>query len=546
MDNRDNLIEDLSKRLREVEKRLSSLESGLRQRGSILASEESDAEASLQSDLIPAAIEEKGIESAIGRIGLAWLGMIVLLFGIIFLTEHLNSRGTPLLSVVIGYMSVAIIYILARYFRRSNHELYLMFGMTGLILVFYITMRLNFFSAVPLLPSRSVVILLLMLVVAYAAYLSVRRNIRGYGVLAVIFTFLTSIVSDSTHVMLPIVTAASAGSVYYFYSKRWNSLLLLAIILSYTVFFLWMVSNPLMNHPVQLFAAHQGGYIYLFTIGGIYSLLPLLRDREKNSDDFIIAMTILHGVLFTMLLAFVTVSYFKTGYVLIYSAITLSCICYSIILKERSDWKFPSAFFALYGFMGMSIALYGMVGLPLVYLLLSFQSLLVVSIALWFRNRLIIIMNSLLFLFILFIYLISSKPENSVSFSFAVVALVSARIINWKKERLEIKTDLIRNLYLLIGFFMMMFALLHAVPKQFVALSWTIAALAYFGLSFILKNVKYRYMALATMISAAIYLFVIDLARVEVIYRVLALLVLAAVSIGISVYYANRIKKTEE
>jgi hypothetical protein len=166
--------------------------------------------------------------------------------------------------------------------------------------------------------------------------------------------------------------------------------------------------------------------------------------------------------------------------------------------------------------------------------------------ALWFGNRLMIIMNSLLLLAILFIYLLTSKSVDGVNFSIATVSLVSARIINWKRERLEIKTDLIRNLYLMTGFFMVMFALFHAVPKQFVALSWTIAALAYFGLSFVLRNVKYRYMALGTMISAAVYLFVVDLARIEVIYKVLALLVLAIVSIGISIYYTNRIRKTED
>jgi hypothetical protein len=250
--------------------------------------------------------------------------------------------------------------------------------------------------------------------------------------------------------------------------------------------------------------------------------------------------------MFTMLLGFVTISYFKTGYFALYAAVTIACLVYSVVLKERSQWKFSSAFFALYGFMAMSICFYGLVGFPNVYLLLSLQSLVVVAMALWFRNRLMIIMNSLLLLAILFIYLLTSQSVNGVNFSIALVSLVSARIINWKKERLEIKTDLIRNLYLIIGFFMVMFALLHSMPKQFVALSWTIAALAYFGLSFVLRNVKYRYMALGTMISAAVYLFVVDLARVEVIYRVLALLFLAIVSIGISIYYTNRIRKTGE
>jgi hypothetical protein len=219
---------------------------------------------------------------------------------------------------------------------------------------------------------------------------------------------------------------------------------------------------------------------------------------------------------------------------------------YSTILHSKSDWNFGSAFYALYGFMAMSIALYGLVGLPKVYLLLSVQSLIVVSMALWFRNRLIVVMNSLLFFAILTVYLLSSDSVNGVNFSFALIALISARIVNWKSSRLKIETDLLRNMYMIEGFLMMLYALSHALPKQFVTLSWTLAALLYFLISLLLKNIKYRYMALGTMIGAAIYLFLVDLARIEIIYRVLALLFLAAISIGISMYYTNRIKKSDK
>jgi hypothetical protein len=215
------------------------------------------------------------------------------------------------------------------------------------------------------------------------------------------------------------------------------------------------------------------------------------------------------------------------------------------MLHSKSDWNFASAFYALYGFMAMSIALYGLYGFPKVYLLLSVQSLVVVSLALWFRNRLIVIMNSLLFLSILIIYLLSSKSRDDVNFSFALVSLITARIINWKRPRLHLETDIIRNLYLMVGFFMVLFGLFHWVPKQFVTLSWTMAALLYFLLSFILKNVKYRYMALGTMICASFYLFIVDLAKIEIIYRVMALLFLAAISIGISIYYTNKVKKSD-
>jgi len=271
----------------------------------------------------------------------------------------------------------------------------------------------------------------------------------------------------------------------------------------------------------------------------------LLRKTDISSDDFLAGVLIINGILFTILLILIILRFYSTYYVGPFAIITICCLIYSTILKSTSDWNFASAFYALYGFMAMSVSLYGLFGFPGVYLLLSLQSLLVVSMALWFRNRLIVIMNSLLFLFILVIYLLSAKSIDRINFSFAIVSLLSARIINWKRSRLQIKTDLIRNLYMIEGFLMVLFSLFHAVPGQFVTISWTMAALLYFLLGFVLKNVKYRYMALGTMICSAFYLFIVDLAKIEILYRVLAFLFLAAISIGISIYYSNRLKKPE-
>jgi hypothetical protein len=133
-----------------------------------------------------------------------------------------------------------------------------------------------------------------------------------------------------------------------------------------------------------------------------------------------------------------------------------------------------------------------------------------------------------------------------MNISFSFVALATARILNWKKERLTIRTENLRNLYLLTAFPMVLYTLYHLVPNQYITLSWALAAVVYFLFSFILKNVKYRYMALGTMIAASLFLFLVDLARIELVYRVIALLSLAIISIGISFYYNKRLKKKVE
>lgn len=527
-----------------LEKRLSNVESELSNR--VPEKPYSHAENIPADNLSPAAEsidDDIGLESQIGRIGLAWLGSIVMLFAVIFFTEYLLKLDKRFLSFFIGYCSMGTIFFIARYLKKSSSNLPAMFNVAGHVILFYVTLRLHFFSADPFLDSRAFAIFLLIIIITLQAFLAIRNKSQVYGALSIVFMLFTAIISDSTHILLPLVSISAAGSVYYLYKHNWKTLYSFSVFSSYVVFFMWLFSNPIMGHSFQQISQHNYGFVYLFLIGGYFCILPLLRKDDGSNNDFIIAGIIINGILFTLLLLLVTISFFPVNYVFLFAVITLSCLGYSVLLKKISDWNFASAFFALYGFMAMSISLYGLVGLPRVYLLLSVQSLVVVTMALWFRNRLMIYMNSLLFLTILLAYMFISKTNNGVNFSFALVSLVSARIINWQKQRLSIKTEYIRNLYLIEGFFMVLYALYHSVPGQFVTLSWTGAALLHFLLSFILKNVKYRYMALGTMVCAAIYLFIVDLARIEIIYRVLALLFLAIVSIGISIYYTNRGKR---
>jgi hypothetical protein len=539
--------EKIGRHLQSIELRLSRVEEMLRieRKENLYRSEVQvrQVEPSNVSDTI--SDEDKGLESKIGRFGLAWLGNIVLLFGIAFLTQYLMNVGYRFVSVLPGYTAAASIYFLAGYLKKNNVHLAFMFKMNAQILLFYATLRLHFFSTSPVLSNKTISVILLLLLVALQVYLSVRDRTQAFGALSVVFALITAIVGDATHFMLPLVTLTAAGTIYYYYKFDWEPLLIVTVVLTYISYFLWLFGNPFMDHHMQLVTELHFGVVYLFGLGALFSSMLLFRKSDNSSDDFLIGVTFINGILFTLLLVIVVLRFYSTSYVILFAIITMCCLIYSTILKSTSDWNFASAFYALYGFMAMSISLYGLFGLPRVYLLLSLQSLVVVSMALWFRNRLIVIMNSLLFLSILLGYLLSAKPIDSVNFSFALVALISARIINWKRSRLQIETDLMRNLYLIEGFIMMLYALYHGVPGKFVTLSWTLAALLYFLLSFILKNVKYRYMALGTMICTAFYLFIVDLARIEIIFRVLALLFLAAISIGISMYYTNRIKRPD-
>jgi len=541
-----NELEKLRNRLDEIEIRVRGLESTMKV---VETGEQIPFIQSLPEDDLPVnsdLINEggRGLESQIGRFGLAWMGNIVLLFGISFLTQYMIITGNQILSVVLGYGASISIFVLSEYLKKANSYLAFMFRINAQLLVFYVTLRLHFYSTDPLIGKTTTTILMLFLV-GLQFYLSLRNKSQAFAALSVLFALITAILSDSTHFMLLMVIVTAASSVYYFYRFNWHAVLLTTVFLSYICFTLWLFSNPLAGHPFEMLNGKFSGIVYLFTLGAIFSGVLVFRKTEESSDDLFIGVTFVNGVLFSLLLILIVLRFYTAGYVQVFAVITGCCLLYSGFLHKNSNWNFATAFYALYGYMAMSIAFYGLVGLPSVYWLLSFQSLVVVSMGLWFRNKLIVIMNSLLFLTILFIYIASSNHVNAVNFSFALTALVSARIVNWQKSRLQIKTDFLRNMYMVEGFFMMLYALYNSVPGHFIALSWTMAALLYFLLSILLKNVKYRYMALGTMISAALYLFIVDLARIELVYRILALLFLAAISIGISIYYTNRMKKAD-
>ena len=157
-----------------------------------------------------------------------------------------------------------------------------------------------------------------------------------------------------------------------------------------------------------------------------------------------------------------------------------------------------------------------------------------------------VIMNTILFAGLLIAYLATGESLDMINFSFALVALVTARILNWRKQRLEIRTELIRNIFLFSGAAMVLFSLHEAVPPNFVTLSWTLSALVFFILSVLIRNMKYRWLAIITMMVTVFYLFIVDLSNISLGYRIVALMFIASISLGISIFYSNRQKSKKE
>ena len=93
---------------------------------------------------------------------------------------------------------------------------------------------------------------------------------------------------------------------------------------------------------------------------------------------------------------------------------------------------------------------------------------------------------------------------------------------------------------------MVLFALNKAVPTQYITLSWMGAAVLYLLVGILLNNRKYRWMSFLTLIFTGGHLLLVDMAQMEMGYKVIVFLVFAAITIGLTLFYSKSIKKKEE
>jgi hypothetical protein len=543
-------IEKILERLQSLELRLSGIEArlgaGKTSEDDVLPERLSESTVSSSGEEEIMELDEAGIESSIGENGLAWLGSLVLFFGIIFLTIYTTSLGYPVFSTVLGFAASIGVFILVHFLRRSFPHLVFMLNISGHLLLYYMTLRLYFFSANPLVPVKGIDLILVFLVIGIQLYFALKEKSELKTSIAMVLAVSTALISDQMNITLPLLTLISAAAFYFFVKYEWWRLTILLLILVYLSHLLWLMNNPLLGHPFEMIPPKLYSAVFLFITGALFSSTALDRRYLAEPRQGLNALILLNAFCFSLIILVVTILFFEHKYVGMFATISAFCLAFSVALKILTKSRFTPSFFACFGFMAMSVSVYGLAHLPDAYFWLTLQSFLVVSMALWFRSRIIVVANAFLYLGLLVIYLSFSPSLNTINFCFAFVAFATARILNWKRERLTLRTDLMRNMYLIILFFTMLYAFYHAIPGPYITLSWTAVAAAYFILSMILHNIKYRWMAIGTILVTVIYLFLVDLAHLSVGYRVVAFLFLAVISFSASLYYTKRIKKKKE
>ncbi len=524
-------------RLRLLEQRIRRIEARLEliplPDGAGPGSPDNRQTAALESDGIP----EHSLEQGIGEFGLGWIGTVVLFLGIVFLMTYAFAGGHRILGCVMGYAAAAGLYLAASHWQKAVPHLSRTTVASSLLLLYYVTARLHFFDDVPVVASERVSLIVLSAVVAGIFALGILRGSQALSGLALLLGLYTALLSDSPSATFAVAALASATAAFLAIRAGWRGLFLTAVPLVYAAHLLWLAGNPLSVNAIP--AVHEYSLVWLILCAVMFSVPALLVASERALDGVWISAILVNTAGFSLAVSAVCFVHFPNRYPPIYLGLAAGCLVLSTVHWVRRHEELVASIYACFGFLALSIAIYGYAGVPTAFLWLSLQSLLVVSMALWFRSRVLVVSNSLIYFCILVLYLTISGLSDWVNFSFALVALASARVMNWKKERLTLRTDMLRNIYLVLAFGLVLFSIYRAVPSQYLSLTWTAAAVGYFVLSVILKNIKYRWMSMFTMLITIVYLFMVDLARLSSITRVAAFLFLGLIALLISVFYTK-------
>jgi hypothetical protein len=541
-------MEELKEQIESLNSRLTLLEKAIITAGSKKTAVSSADEKTQQEedwDISVPFKSENSIEFGIGQYGMAWLGNLILLITIVFFVQHLHKTGQPLLSAFAGILAVAGIYTISFFSNKSYPYLSKLFRYSGQLLLFYLSVRLHFVQD-PILENRLTGIVILAVIIAVFYYLSYKNTSQLLTGMTLSMMLAAGILSNFTHLILFISVLTAGLSVYNYYRFDRIKLLIVFIFLTYFVQFSWLLNNPFINQVISLRSDHEYYFIYLIVTGLIFSLPAVIPQKEKISREMMVFALAWNGIGFTVLLVVSTFTFLTDNFAYLYALISLVCLLYSVLIYSRSALKASSAIYAVYGFMALSVAIYGIFLLPRAYTLLSVQSFLVVSMALWFRSQFIVIANTLMYLLLLLLYVKDPINYHSANISFMLVAFITARLINIKKDRLQLKTDMLRNLYLICGFIMTLITFHHLVSSSWATVSWIFAAVLFLILSVLLKNIKYRWLAITALVASAGHLLIVDLSNNDILTRILVFLLFAVIAIAVSVLYTKFLIQKKE
>lgn len=551
----------VSEALRALERRLARLEARLD-----LAPLDDTADASTAgADVAPAMpvdardaehadepAGEQDLEFMVGQNWLASVGVLVLTCGVGFALLLPLAGLPPFVPSLAGGVVALVLLALAFRWHATFTLVAGYFRGAGMALLYFSVLRLFFFGAEHVLSVTSVAgQLLLFAIVAANVAIALYRRAAWLTALALLTGFISVVAVGTPGVVFVGVTVLLAVGAWASVTRDWPWLQLFFIPAGYLAHLLWLINRPWQGRSVALASGPAAGLYVILAFLLINAMASLLRrDRDEESLATIVAVLLNCGMGY-LLFVLATMGGAPAHFGPAHLAAAVAFLGLALAFWKRVRSQVTTFFYAMTAYLALSVALAKLVPVPALFVWLSAESLLVVATALWFRSKLIVIGNFFVYLGIVIAYMaVAVSAESGISLGLGVVALLTARILRWQQERLDLRTELMRNAYLASAFVIFPWAMYHLVARAWVPVSWVLLAVTYYVMNLVVRSPKYRWMGHLTLLLTAFYMIVIGIFQLAPAYRIASFLLLGTVLLVVSLIFtmvrARRRERLEE
>jgi hypothetical protein len=392
----------------------------------------------------------------------------------------------------------------------------------------------------PLIESAGTALIFLNAVFFLCLYISLKRESVYLTNLSIVLGYLTALLGENPYYIFTWITIIAAVSVYIKIKYKWETFFSFSIFLAYLTHFLWFINNPLLGHELLFVTGTKLNIVFPFLYFIIFTAAYIIK-RDEPGEPFIkIFNNASNSIFFYILLLGLMIGGNNSEmFGITFTLASILFLSFSVFFWSKEQSKILTFLLAMTGYLALSTAIIYEFRIPNAFIWLCWQSLIVISTAVWFKSKFIITANFFIYIIILIFYLFLADGFSYVSLSFGAVALTTARILKWKQDMLELKTEQMRNSYLIITLLFIPFVLHNIMPEGFAALSWVGVALLYYIFSLLLESRKYRWMAVLTLLMSIFYVSILGLTSGQLIYKIISFLVLGSVLIAISVLYGR-------
>ena len=531
----------LAETVQRLERRLARLEahlalSPLEEAGRAVTSATTTAGAAELAPTVPPPVE-RDMEFVVGQNWLASVGILVLTCGVGFALLLPFRELPPFVPSLAGGLVAGAMLLLAHRWRTTFELVAGYFRGAGMALLHFSALRLCLFGAQHVLAvdSAAAAVLLTAVVVLNVAMALRLRSPWLLGV-ALLTGFVTVVAVGAPYFVFLGVALLLALGAHAAVTRSWTWLPVFLIPVGYATHLLWLINRPWSGREFEILSRPVAGifavlaYVVVNAVGSLGR-----RDRSAEDPATVFAVLLNCGGYLVLVLASMnaTPALFAAAHLLA----TVVFLGLAAAFWHREASRISTFFYAMTGYLALSAALVRLVPLPNLFIWLSWQSLLVVATALWFRSKLIVVGNFFIYASIVVAYMVMSTSESGISIGLGIVALLTARILGWQRERLELQTGMMRNSYLASAFIVFPYALYHLVPHAFVAVSWVGVAITYYVMNLIVRSRTYRWMGHCTLLLTAFYVIVVGIFQLEGALRIGSFLLLGTVLMVVSLIF---------